>query len=107
MPIFANFIASLFGSLGAWIAKRAGERVAAHAIFMGLIITSTLTLYGAATLALQGLAAITPPLLSTVLTWSAPYNVAACVGARAGVEAACIAYHWGRLALVPLVRPGT
>lgn len=106
MPIFATFIASLFGSLGAWIAKRAGERVAAHAIFMGLIVTSTLALYGAATLALSALNAVTPPFLTTVLSWSAPYNVAACIGARAGVEAACIAYHWGRLALVPLVRPG-
>jgi len=107
MPIFANFLASLFGSLGAWIARRAGERVAAHAVFTGLAIALTLTLYGAASLALEELQVFTPPLLSTVLSWCAPTNVAACIGARAGIEAACVAYHWGRLSLVPLVRPGT
>lgn len=96
MPALAAFFGSLFtgmvGLFASWVGKKYAFGLALAAIFGGM----TAGLYGALSLALNGLAVSLPsyPGMQLAMYVAAPNNLPAAVGALLSAEATIALYQW-------------
>lgn len=89
MPLLANFLIGLFGSLIGYFAKRGVKKAVLTGVYVASFLTGGGILWAAITVAVNTITTVAPPQLTIMSTWVMPDNWRACVFAVVAAEVAC------------------
>ena len=94
MPLLANLLISLFGTIGGYLVKYVSKKTALWLATATAIALAFGVLSAAVYALIQGLMTFAPPIVVTALSWFVPPQLPAIIGARFAVEVAAAVYRY-------------
>ena len=93
MPILGGLLVGLFTALAEFFVAFMAKDVAMRLAFGALAVAGFATLYAVTWGLMSGISLSMPTILSDALVFVFPSNLASCVAAALGTDAACVAYR--------------